>query len=497
MISCLRGKMTCTNLQVKKLMKYKNQYSVAVAAAKAGMNLKTARKYIKLGKLPGECKKIREHRTRLDPFIMHWEEIETMVKNAPDLQAKTILCYLLEHYPEHYSESKLRTLQRRLQIYRAEHGKNKAVIFRQDIKPGQSSQSDWTVMDSLGITIAGQKFSHLLFHFILPYSRWESIMICYTESFETLSQGFERAAFELGGTLPTHRTDNLSAATQKAGGGRTFTERWQSFLEHYQVTPTRNNPGQSHENGSIEKSHDLFKNAVRQHLLLRGSRDFQTLQDYEKFITNIKERRNKACSLKLADEIQYLKPLPARKWCDPITMTVRASPSSTIQVLGCTYSVPSRLISYTLRANVYSDTVELYYGQQLLLTMPRIKEGVRIDYRHIIDSLIRKPGAFIQYQYHDQLFPQPIFRWAYDLLVDIKPATGHKHYLKLLQMAKCYGENNVVAALQLCQESHLVPEEDMVANCLRAPIMTRVEVMVSMPNLSDYDMLHKFGGTAC
>jgi hypothetical protein len=131
--------------------------------------------------------------------------------------------------------------------------------------------------------------------------------------------------------------------------------------------------------------------------------------------------------------------------------------------------------------------------------MPRIKEGkgIRIDYRHIIDSLIRKPGAFMQYQYHDQLFPQPIFRWAYDLLVDVKPITSHKHYLKLLQMAKCYGESNVVAALQLCQESHLVPEEDVIVNCLRVPSMPRVEVMVNMPNLYEYDMLHNFGGTAC
>lgn len=254
--------MTCTNHQVRLLMKYKNCYPLSIAAAKAGMSIKTARKYKATGEWPESDKKPRRYRTRHDPFEVHWPEIESLLQQSPELQAKTLIYYLQERYPTVYSNKHLRTLQRRLKTFRASQGADKPVIFLQNIAPGQSSQSDWTVMDSLGITIKGEAFSHLLFHFMLPYSQWETFMICHTESFNTLSQGFEQAVFELGGVLPMHRTDNLSAATKKLGSSRAFTERWQAFLAHYQVTPSRNNPGQSHENGSVEKSHDTFKNAV-------------------------------------------------------------------------------------------------------------------------------------------------------------------------------------------------------------------------------------------
>ena len=106
--------------------------------------------------------------------------------------------------------------------------------------------------------------------------------------------------------MPEHRTDNLSAATKRCGGSREFTERWEELLAHYNVKPSRNNPGVSHENGSVEKSHDTFKQAVNQHLLLRGSRNFADLKDYELFLTNIKEKRNSSRKERLAEELAHL-----------------------------------------------------------------------------------------------------------------------------------------------------------------------------------------------
>lgn len=492
--------MTCTNQQVKLLMKAMKRYSLTTAAAKAGMSSKTARKYLNAQALPQTVKAPRDYKTRPDAFARHWDEISQMLTQAPELEAKTLLYYLIERYPSHYQSAHLRTLQRRLQQFRAKHGADKPIIFRQIISPGQSSQSDWTWMNELRITLAGQPFSHLLYHFILPYSGWESFMICESESFDTLAQGYERAVWELGGTLPAHRTDNLSAATQKAGGTRSFTERWQAFLAHYQVTPTRNNPGQSHENGSVEKSHDTLKNAIEQHLLLRGSRNFADLNEYESFLALIKQRRNESRKIRLQDELPYLQTLPERKWHDPISLWVRVSPSSTIQILGCTYSVPSRLISYTLRANVYVQHIVLWYGQKQLLTMPRLTQGNLIDYRHIIDSLIRKPGAFAHYQYRECLFPCPLYRWAYDQLQQQYPAKGHKYYLQLLQYAKLYGESQVEAALQLCQESYQLPMPELIKAWLINPKPNLIDVNVMQPTLADYDQLlavNQVGGTVC
>lgn len=479
-------------------MKVRQKYPLETAAAKAGMCSKTAKKYLKLGRLPSACKIEREHRTRIDRFANHWPEVAAMLDEAPELQAKTLLHYLIEKYPDTYDEGHLRTLQRRVKDYRASHGKDREVIFRQKIVPGQSSQSDWTEMNSLKVTLDGHPFEHTLFHFMLPYSHWESVMICQGgETFDSLTQGFDKATFELGGTLPCHRTDNLSAATRRAGGSRVFTEKWQSFLEHYSVQPTRNNPGRSHENGSVEKSHDTLKSAIRQHLLLRGSRDFASIAEYQSFLDTIIERRNHGRRDRLSDELPYLQELPERRWRDPVSFTAKVSPSSTIHILGCTYSVPSRLISYTLKVNVYPERIELCYGNKRLVTMPRIEAGSQIDYRHIVDSLVRKPGAFASYQYREHLFPRPIFRWAYDELSEAMPAKAHTDYLRVLQLAKCHGECNVAAALQLCQEFYLLPDHETVSQHLQAPVRSRIDVTIPMPNLADYDKLYQWGGASC
>ncbi|WP_342226088.1 IS21 family transposase [Rickettsia endosymbiont of Urophora cardui] len=259
--------MTCTNNQVGILMQKIKKYNQIISAAKAGMSVKTARKYLRINKYPSELRTIRKYRTRKDPFVKHWDEIESMLESAPELQATTILAYLTEKYHGNYNGKQLRCLQKRLKQWRAAHGKDKTVIFLQNILPGKQSQSDWTNMNQLGICSGGQPYPHLLFHFMLPYSCWETFSICHSESFDTLASGFEKAVWELGGVLPEHRTDNLSAATKQCGNSRQFTERWQELLGYYNVAPSRNNPGVSHENGSVEKSHDTFKQAVNQHLL--------------------------------------------------------------------------------------------------------------------------------------------------------------------------------------------------------------------------------------
>lgn len=484
--------MTCTNKQIGILMQKIEKHTQLIAAAKAGINVKTARKYLRINKFPNELKTIRQYRTRKDPFINHWNEVELMLESAPELQATTILPYLIEKYPEHYDGRQLRCLQNKLKQWRAENGKDKPVIFLQNILPGKQSQSDWTNMDKLGICIAGQPYPHLLFHFMLPYSCWETFTICHTESFDTLSYGFEKAVWELGGVLPEHRTDNLSAATKQCGSSRQFTESWQELLDYYNVTPSRNNPGVSHENGSVEKSHDTFKQAVNQHLLLRGSRNFVDLKAYELFLIQIKEKRNNSRQKKLSEELAYLGKLPNRKWNAPTILPVRVNPSSIVSILSVPYSVPSRLIGYTLKAYIYAQEIELYYGNKCLQKMSRISNGHAIDYRHIIDSLVRKPGAFAQYQYHEALFPRSIFRQVYDQLIVMHPSTGHKIYLKILQLAKMYGELDVATALEIIVEGQIEPTINYITGLLSSGPKTTYSVEINQPVLSEYDQLHSF-----
>jgi len=469
-------------------MKNEKLYTQEIAAAKAGMHEQTARKYLRLRKLPEELKKPHKWKTREDVFSETWEEIETYLSSSPGLQAKTMFTYLQNKHPGKFSNGQLRTLQRRFQSWKAIKGKSQEVMFRQIHIPGVQSQSDCTEMDNLQITIDGIHFKHLLFHFMLTYSRWEDVSICYEESFASLSEGYERAVWKLGAVASEHRTDNLSAATKKAGGSREFTERWQKLMDYYDVKPSRNNPGESHENGSIEKSHDLFKTAVDQQLMLRGSRNFISLADYEEFLETVLASRNCTRKVALAGEMDKLKDLPNGKWSSPKIVPVRVSPSSTVQIEKVAYSVPSRLINLVLMAHIYYDKICLFYGQTCLQEMLKSQNKVAIDYRHIIDKLIRKPGAFANYQYKEALFPRLCFRKAYDELINYSKARGHKYYLEILQLAKMHGEQQVAAGIALLQENKTIPLPEEVKKLLDLPIKTP-EVKVTQPVLKTYDQL--------
>jgi len=514
--------MTCTNQQVKILMKELNKNTLTTSSAKAGMDVKTGRKYRRANKLPSEMKRPHDWQKRNDPFGEVWEEIVKMLEASPLLQAKTVLIHLQNKYSGLFPDGNLRTLQRRFQAWRAQYGVDKTVIFPQIHKPGLQSQSDYTDMSKLNITLQQDPFPHLLFHFMLVYSRWEYVEICYSETFDSLMHGFENAVWQLGYAAADHRTDNLSAATKvfnaktdkdKAVGSdikisvkesifekdsiknnapknpqRTFTERWAKVMMHYKIQPSRNNPGESNENGSVEKSHDLFKNAVDQHLMLRGSRDFESLEQYQEFLRTICQQRNQLKKNALTEEIPHLRALPNDRWYSPKQIPVTVSPASTVHILGIPYSVPSRLIALSLRASVYPDKIDLFYGQCHVQQMPRIETGFLVNYRHIIDSLIRKPGAFKHYQYQTALFPRMMFREAYDLLLKANPMNGHKDYLKLLWLSKQHGESLVNTALELLLSENILPTENEIKPLLDKPIHTPT-VYIQAPNLSDYDQL--------
>jgi len=482
--------MTITNQQVKLLMKKLKKYNQETAAAKAGMDSKTARKYIKSKMLPSDMRAPYQ-RSQPTLFAEHWDEIAQMFKASPGLQAKTVMHYLVKKYPEHYQVGQLRTLQRHLHHWRAEHGASQGVIFRQDIQPGKQSQSDYTCMNALEVTIYRQAFKHLLFHFILPYSRWESIYLCFSESFDTLVLGYEKAVWELGWVAGEHRTDNLTAATHAMGSHREFNDRWAQFMAHYAVVPTTNNLGVSHENGSIEKSHDTLKNAIDQELMLRGSRDFSTQKDYLSFVEKIVAGRNASRKEALSREVDLLKELPDKKWHSPIVLRARVSTGSVIQILDVPYTVPSRLIHYQLKIYVYPDEIILFYGNKKLQRMPRVAAGslAGINYRHLIDSLVRKPAAFAHYQYHEAFFPRLCFRKAYDALRQSMPARADKTYLKVLQLAKLHSEQEVSEALELLLEEHHLPTSDAVKSLMDAYKQARSEAQVYQPNVADYDSL--------
>jgi len=479
------------------MSKYTNQ---KIAAAKSGMSESSARKYLKTQSLPSEMKKSRHWRTRINAFESVWEKIEQLLTLSPRLTAKTILSHLIVEHPGEFKNSNLRALQRQIQIWKSTHGPDKEVMFPQEIHPARQSQSDYTHMDSLDIIIAGKPFPHLLYHFMLPYSRWEAASLCFTESFDSLTMGYESAVWKLGKQTPEHRTDNQSAVSKSIGKERVFTDNWQEFMKHYGVSPSCNNPGKGHENGSVEKSHDLLKNAIDQELLLRGNRHFSSQKEYMDFVQLIIDGRNKERKERLAEEIDLLQELPSCKYNAPLLTLVRVGRSSTVRIQNGIYSVPSRLIRCQLKACIYPTTIELYYGACLVQKMPKLSAGKEhaINYRHIISQLLRKPGAFKDYQYRDCLFPQLVFRKAYEAYCKVFPQRGHKVYLKVLHLAALSGESKVADILKAGFEQGKCPSFEELEMQLKVTKKDCPDVHVDPPQLKLYDrLMHNFCPEVC
>lgn len=486
-----------TDQQVRRLMKLiTSEPTLGAAAAKAGMSEPTARKYQKSRCLPSQSRQQRTYRTRLDPFKDVWTQVEELLTRDASIEAKTIFDYLCRTYEGRFQEAQLRTLQRHLKVWRARHGEPREVMFAQAHLPGRQVQSDFTFMNELGVTLAGQRFDHLLYHCCLPYSNWETITICFSESFESLSAGLQNALWELGGVPHEHRTDSLSAAVNNPSDSAEFTARYRGVLAHYSLTATHNTPGRAHENGSIEQAHHRFKRAVGQEMILRGSRDFAHRPEYDAFLRRLLKRRNAARQTRLAEELAVLNALPARRLEDHTRQSVRVSRNSTVLVRGNFYSVPSQLIGEQVEVRLHVEHVEVWYGGCQVQQMPRVRGTGkhRINYRHVIESLVRKPGAFAQYRYREDLFPRSIFRVAYDALHEAHPAGADRTYVRLLELAAREGEEAVAEALrELIMRGESVTLEHVTAAALehRAPpgLTPTLDAHIAPVVLACYDKL--------
>jgi hypothetical protein len=424
------------------------------AAAKAGMSENTARKYLRLGKLPSQCQPERTWRTRKDPFDKIWPQASSMLAVNPGLEARTLFEWFQRQYPGVYQDGQLRTFQRRVKSWRAVEGPAKEVYFPQVHYPGVLCESDFSYLNTLEITIGGERFPHLLYHFVLTYSNWETGTICFSESFESLSSGLQNALWELGGVPQAHRTDRLSAAVQQVGKGEgaraEFTRCYQALLRHYGLQGQKIQSGNGNENGDVEQRHHRFKRALEQSLLLRGSRDFSSRQAYQGFLKELFRQLNSGRRKRFAEEMNVLRALPLKRVHDYTAFTVRVGPSSTIRVAKNVYSVHSRLIGERVNVRLYADHLELWYAQKQVDTIPRLRGSGkhRVQYRHIIEWLRRKPGAFENYRYRSDLFPSSHFRMAYDQLQSRHPSRAHKEYLNILYLAARETESGVDEALR-------------------------------------------------
>ncbi|MEO1455933.1 MAG: IS21 family transposase, partial [Pseudomonadota bacterium] len=399
------------------------RHSQRAAAARAGFSERTARRIEADPRLPSQRKPERG-RTVPDPLEAVWEPVLLpILERDPAVQAVTLLRHLQMADPAAFPDDRIRrTLERRVRGWRALHGAARDVVFRQTPQPGRMALSDFTDATRLGVTIAGAPFPHRLFHFVMAYSGWEhAAVVLRGESFTALAENLQNALWTLGGVPREHRTDTLSAAYRNldAEAARDVTTRYESFCGHYGMAASRCNPGEAHENGAVEAQNRHLKTALDQALILRGSRDFDDVAEWRRFIDQLVARRNRRREDAVRIEMAALRPLPARRTTDFTETVVRVTRTGGFLVHSVFYSAPSRLIGQRLRVHVHDDRIEALLGATSVVVHPRRRgrdDGVRVhqvDYRHVIGALRRKPQALAGSVFRDGLFPRSEYAVAW------------------------------------------------------------------------------------
>lgn len=455
--------------QVKLYMKERNVgKSQEVSSAKAGISDRSGRRIDK-GELQPCQVQARSWLTRLDPFGDVWkEELEPLLKKQNKLSPVTLFEKLQKDHPGVYQDSTLRTLQRRVSEWKALYGSDKEVMFLQEQVVGRMGLSDFTKLKSVIITILGQPFTHLLYHFRLAFSGWCSVKVVRGgESYAALAEGLQDALWRLGGSPHEHRSDSLSAAyrnlTKEAKDDVTL--RYEQLCKQYGMKASRNNRGEGHENGAIESPHGHLKKRIEQALLLRGNSDFASVSAYEEFLVGIVDVINDRKQIKLEEERLHLLPLPLHRTADYTEQVVRVNTSSTMQVKRATYTVPSRLIGEAVRVHIHDSWLDVYFGATQTVALPRVfasdhnHRARLINYRHVIASLARKPQAFRYSRFRDDLLPTEVYKSVWRWLdLEMEPRKACKTIVGILALsAKADCEQQLGEHLQEMMVKEILP----------------------------------------
>lgn len=485
-----------TRHQIKRLVIEHNRWgNITMSALKSGMTRKTAAKHLKLKEPCHPPRVNHDWPTHKDGFSEVWPEVDEMLKAAPELEGKLLFEHLQTKYPGQFSDGKLRTFQRRIKNWKCLQGPEKEIFFEQITIPGDVVQTDWTHMNKLGITIGGEAYPHLLCHSVMPHSNWEWATRCSSESILSARNGIQAALLRLGGVPKIWQIDNSTAATHQLyrdGRERKFNDDFVAIAEHFGMTPRTTNVACPNENGDVESLNGHLKRRIKQHLLLRGHCDFESLQAYDLFLVEVLNKANAGRCEKVSEELNVMRELPSNALPDYEELYVTVGWASTIRIKQVTYSVSSRLIGTKVKVQVGEVHIKVYCGTKEVAVLPRQygkkDDSAGINFRHVIRSLVRKPGAFTNWKHRDALFPSVTYRRAYDQLVENHGLRrGDRDYLHLLQLAADTSqteveetlEKNINATLSLDMVRRELPSRSLIPTDIAPPIVI----------LSDYDDL--------
>jgi hypothetical protein len=478
-------------------------HSVADIARRLKMGQRTIRHYRDAGILPSQRERQpRGYRTRKDPLEPFWPEIEELLKEDPRIRPFALLDWLKQKYNPpaegpgevRVTDSIRRTLERRVQQWKLQHGVEQEVHFPQVHHPGDVIAFDFVVLNDLRVTIGGRPYDHMLFHAVFTYSNWEYVHLCHSESFEALAMGLQNALHCAGGVPRRVRSDSLSAAVNNLSSDKEFATQYRTLLAHYGVVGHRINVRKPHENGDVESAHGHLKSWLDQALRLRGNRDFADQDEYLAFLRQLVARRNDTRAGVFRKECEALEPLPHQRLSTSTPVRVTIKSDCVLRIKRNSYSVSSKYIGLEMDVLIHQDHLELWYRNECLERLPRLfgQGKERIDFRHVIDSLVRKPGAFANYKYINHLYPTTRFRMAYDqLLAGTSEKAAVKQYLKILHAAKHEGLDVVDDVLRwfFSKGQAIAAEEVLALVQSKQQIPSPTDVNVEAPDLGAFDSL--------
>jgi hypothetical protein len=430
--------------QYRKLMKhYRLKNNISQSASKAGVDQKTASKYVNGAPGPDEERRARHWRTHQDIFGEVWLGIEETLFREPHLQAKVLFEQLLEQAPGKFTRRQRRSFERRVRAWKRRYGSEPELFFSQEHKPGDRLQLDWMHCNGLEIEIGGQPLEHLLVHVVLPYSNWEWARVCYSESYLSLKCGLQGALLEMGGCPRYCQTDQSSTATHVRGGtdqrrsGREYNARYLGLLAHYGLEPAVIGVGEPHENGDVESAHGHLRTAIDQALRLAGSRQFVSVAQYEAFLFELLRKRNTTRGERFEQERSTLRALPPTRWPEYDEEVVAVSREALCRVGKQAYSVPARYAGERLRVRIWETELEFVWKGKVVERTERRRghQGVFVNWRHVVQALLRKPGALISWRHREAMFPNARWRTLYDLLSQrYSPGRAEREYLGILAL---------------------------------------------------------------
>jgi len=445
---------------------------------------------------------VRTYRTRADPFSADWAEVADMLSVAPELEAAALFGWLDARHPGRYAPGQLRTFQRRVSDWRV-FNCEKLLSLPQVHEPGLVMQTDGMCLNQLQVTIAGRPLKHMLIHSVLPYSNWEWPVIAPSESFLAIQRSFQSAVLELGHVPRYHQTDNTTAATHRlrpdtiseqvrTAGGRAFNEPYLALMDRYGVEPRTTHLASPDENGDVEALNGAFARALLQHLLLRGSRDFPAVEVYERFVQDVARQRNVHRKARLLEELAVMRVLTVAALVDHHELRPRVAGDGTVSVMENRYSLHSGLAGKIILVQVSDWRIRFFYNGRLVAEKDRLTGRGRadVDYRHVVSSLLRKPGGFRRYRYFDALLPTPAFRRAWEYLdAHLPPPRAEIVYLRLLKLAADYLQTDVELAVQLALDSGQPWDDQTISSLVRPSVPAPPAIERGPFDLTAYDRL--------